>query len=126
MKTVPPGYREIFCRYITRNGLQCQLPGFLREPQRAGDSGKEGLAHRKAQVGERIQATRGAMTKNRENEEFALAVALTHRAIGPPPIVGSFEPKLGDIGRIEQTGEYVIWNGECWIGKDAQKVGEGR
>lgn len=34
------------------------------------------------------------------------------------------DPELGDIGRVEQTSETVIWNGECWIGKDAQKVGE--
>jgi hypothetical protein len=58
-----------------------------------------------------------------ENEGFNWVVEQTLQMAGPIPVVGQFEPKLGDIGRVEQTGECVIWNGECWIGKGAQKVG---
>jgi hypothetical protein len=41
----------------------------------------------------------------------------TYKNIGPPPIVGTFEPQLGDIGRVWDA-EQLAWNLQVWSGKE--------
>lgn len=56
-----------------------------------------------------------------ENLEFVKAVRETLKNEGPPPLIGTFDPKLGDVGQ-DQEGNYYAWNGERWIGNTKQSV----
>lgn len=45
---------------------------------------------------------------------FMDAVVETAKRLGPPPLIGTFEPNTGDIGRDPDNRHYV-WNGTCWV-----------
>jgi hypothetical protein len=42
----------------------------------------------------------------------------TLRNVGPPPVMGTFTPQLGDIGRDFETDRLGIFTGKEWLMKN--------
>jgi hypothetical protein len=47
---------------------------------------------------------------------FQFNAELAYAKFGPPPVIGSFEPMNGDIGRDSEdaASQHRIWTGESW------------
>jgi hypothetical protein len=54
-----------------------------------------------------------------EDSNWKWAISEAYKRCGPPPLIGTFDPQLGDIG-VDVEGNFYFWDGSRFLGRTTQ------